>query len=89
MKRDEWYNSPEFVRHRFLNNLASDITHRTQQFNDALALLVEANPEIIFTDRYAIVERQSRIVRLEADKLWTGVRKLLETVAPKEFDKED
>jgi len=88
MKRDDWYNSTEFVRHRFLNNLVAGVGHNVQQLGDALALFVETHPDIIFTDKYALVERQSKVLRLESDKLWKDIRALIDTVTPKEFDKE-
>ncbi len=82
MTRDEWFASPEFIRHKMLNNLASEIGQKVQQFNDMLVLFHEKHPDLVFTDKFAIVDRQQRIVHLEADKLWTAVRKLVETVKP-------
>ena len=81
--REEWYASPEFIKLRFLNNIAAAITHQVQEFNDILQLIIAEKPELTVYDKFSLVERQSRIVSLEASKLWDRARDLADKLTPK------
>ena len=76
MTREEWYNSPDFIKLRFLNNIAAGIQHKTQEITDVLNMLYAENPTLFVCDKFSMVEMQSRIVSLEASKLWERCRKL-------------
>jgi hypothetical protein len=83
MGRDEWYKTPDFIVLRFLNNIAVDINHRAQQLRDVLQLLLAHRPDLAVRDKFALVERQLRIVSLEADRLYAECRNLGEVLTPK------
>lgn len=86
MTRDEWYKSQDFIKLRFLNNMAAGIQHKTQEFNDVLDLILADHPEHFVYDKFTIVERQNRVVALEAKRLWDVVRDLCNKLEPKQFD---
>lgn len=79
--RNEWYNSPEFIVLRMLNNLGQ----KNSQVYDVLKLLVTARPDLYIGDKFNLVERQVRIVGLEASKLWERIRDLEYMLAPHDF----
>lgn len=80
MTREEWYASLEL---RFLNNIAAGIQHKTQELYDVLELILAEKPDLIVFDRFTLVERQAKIVNLEASKLWDYCRKLATILEPK------
>ena len=82
MTKEEWYGSPDFIKLRFLNTIAAGIQYKTQELYDVLELIA-TNPEVTVSDRFNLVERQLRVVNLEASKLWEYCRKLEETLQPK------
>lgn len=83
--RDEWYNSPEFIILRMLNNLAAETGSKASSVYDVLNLLVTARPDLYMGDKFNLVERQLRIVSLEASKLWDRIRDLEHMLAPRDF----
>lgn len=83
MTKEEWYDSPDFIKLRFLNNIAADIQHRTQELYDVLALIATDKEGIIVSNNFNLVERQLRIVNLEASKLWEYCRRLETSLQPK------
>lgn len=85
MTRDEWYKSPDFIKLRFLNNIAAGIEHKTQEIRDVLELILAENPTLLVVDKFGLVERQMRIVRLEASKLWDYCRKLDSFLEPSQY----
>lgn len=85
MTKEEWYGSPDFIKLRFLNNIAAGIHHKTQEFNDVLELILAENPDLLFGDKFNLVERQSRIVNLEASKLWDRCRSLVTFLEPRQY----
>lgn len=82
MTQEEWYASPGFIKLRFLNTIASGIQYKTQELYDVLELIA-AEQEVMVSDRFSLVERQLRIVNLEAAKLWDYCRKLETTLQPR------
>ncbi len=86
MTRDEWHKSERFVKLRFLNNMAAGIKHKTQEFNDALELVLFEDRALSITDKFNLVKMQNDIVNMAADKLWERVRDLVEKLSPREFD---
>jgi hypothetical protein len=76
MTREEWYASPNFIKLRFLNNIAAGIQHKTQELFDVLELILAENPDLFVFDKFSLVERQAKIVNLEASKLWGRCRDL-------------
>lgn len=85
MTKEEWYKSPDFIKLRFLNNMAAGIQHKTQELNDVLELLLAENPDLFVFDKFSLVERQSRIVHLEASKLWERCRNLDSLFEPHQY----
>ena len=85
MTREEWYASPGFIKLRFLNNIAAGIQHKTQELYDVLELLLAENPDLFVFDKFTLVERQARIVNLEASKLWEHCRKLDVLLEPRQY----
>lgn len=89
MTREEWYGSPDFIKLRFLNTIASGIQYKTQELYDVLELIASEKEGISVLDRFNLVERQLRVVNLEAAKLWEYCRKLEATLQPKIEDAKD
>jgi len=85
MTREEWYSSPDFIKLRFLNNIAAGIQHKTQELGDVLALILAENPDFFVFDKFSLVERQARIVSLEASKLWERCRNLDSLLEPRQY----
>lgn len=85
MTREEWYASPDFIKLRFLNNIAAGIEHKTQELNDVLQLILAENPDLFVFDKFSLIERQARIVRLEASKLWERCRNLGSLFEPSQY----
>ena len=85
MTKEEWYNSPYFIELRFLNNIAAGIQHKTQELNDVLNILVTENPTLFICDKFSMVEMQSRIVSLEASRLFESCRKLATFLEPRQY----
>jgi len=83
MTREEWYSSPDFIKLRFLNNIAAGIQHKTQEYNDVLQLILAEKPDLCIYDKFSLCERQARIVSLEASKLWQYSRDLADKLQPK------
>jgi len=69
MKREEWYSSVEFKKLRLFGNVASEIRHKCQYLYDILEIIVADKPELLSLDRFTLMERQLRILQLEAGKL--------------------
>lgn len=86
MTRDEYYNSPEFKTNRLLNNMVHDLKQQTQRIYDVLALVLERKPDLIFFDKFNLVERQLRIVDAEAARLIRETSALEHMLYPKNFD---
>ena len=86
MTKAEWYNSPDFITLRFLNNVAAAIKHQTQEYNDILQLILAEKPELFVFDKFSLCERQSKIVSLEAYKLWDYSSKLATILEPRQYD---
>jgi rubrerythrin len=86
MTKEEWYASPDFIKLRFLNNMAAGIQHKTQEFTDVLELILAEKPDLWVFDRFSLVERQCKIVNLEAAKLWERARKLADSLEPHQYD---
>lgn len=86
MTREEWYASPDFIKLRFLNNIAAGIQHKTQEITDVLQLMLAENPGLFAFDKFSLVEQQARIVSLEASKLWERCRKLDSLFEPHQYD---
>lgn len=82
MTQEEWYASPGFIKLRFLNNIAAGIQYKTQELYDVLELIA-SEQEILASDRFNLVERQLKIVNLEAAKLWDYCRKLETILQPR------
>lgn len=74
--RDEWYSSPSFIILRFLNNIAAGIEHKAFELRDVIDLLLAHEPQLTCLDRFTVVERQLRVVMLEAKRLWSECRSL-------------
>lgn len=85
MTREEWYASPDFIKLRFLNNMAAGVQHKTQELNDVLELILAENPDLFMFDKFSLVERQSKIVNLEASKLWERCRSLATFLEPHQY----
>lgn len=85
MTREDWFRTPDFVILRLLNNLAAELNHKTQPFQDVLNLIAAIEPDIEVSDRFSLVERQLKIVSLETSNLWAYVRKLEEFLGHPEF----
>ena len=85
MTREEWYNSPDFYKLRFLNNIAAGIQHKTQEIGDALNIILAEHPEWFVSDKFSMVEMQARIVALEASKLWERCRSLATFLEPHQY----
>lgn len=85
MTRDEWYKSPDFIKLRFLNNIAASIQHKTQELGDVIELVLADRPDLCVYDKFHLVERQAKIVSLEASNLWSRCRDLAEMLEPKQY----
>lgn len=85
MTREEWYASPDFIKLRFLNKIASGIQHKTQEIYDVLNLILAENPNLAVYDIFSLVERQAKIVNLEASKLWERCRNLGNWLEPYQY----
>ena len=85
MSREEWYRTPDFIILRFLNNMAAEVQHKTQEIHDILELMVTFNPNLAVGDRFTVVERQLRVINLEAGRFWDECRKLDDILSPKKF----
>ena len=85
MTREEWYRTPDFIILRFLNNMVADVGHKTQEIRDILELMEAHRPDLSVMDRFSVVERQLRVVSLEAKRLWDECRKLDELLSPRDF----
>lgn len=85
MTREEWQNSPNFFKLRFLNNIAAGIQYKTQEIKDVIELIIAENPEIIASDKLTLVVDQSRIVSMDAMKLWERCRALVNTLEPSDY----
>lgn len=85
MTREEWYNSPKFVKLRLLNNLVHELIHKNQQVRDLLAV-IDADYGPLVGDRFSLVERQQRIVALEVDKLVGYASRMTDSLSPHTFD---
>lgn len=81
--REEWYNSPEFIILRLFGHLSSETQMKTQEMFDVLSLIVAMCPGLYCTDRFTVVERQLKIVSLEAKRLIDEVSKLSDFLQPK------
>ncbi len=86
MTKEEYYNSPKFFKLRLLNNFATDIKIKAQEFDDILRILLGDNFELSCSDKFALCESQSRIVSLEAHKLCDRARKLADLLEPHQYD---
>ena len=86
MTRDEWHKSPEFIKLRFLGNMGASITSKVQELNDVLELVLAEKPDLWVFDKFSLVERQARIVSLEASKLWERCRELAKSLEPRQYD---
>lgn len=84
--REEWYNSPKFIILRFLNNIAAGIGYKAQELGDVVELLLARDPQLTVLDRFHVVERQLRVVSLEAKRLWDECRSLSALLEPKFCD---
>lgn len=85
MTREEWYASPDFIKLRFLNNIAAGIQHKTQELYDVLELILAEKPNLMVLDRFNLVERQAKIVNLEASKLCGYCRNLDTYLEPHQY----
>lgn len=85
MTKEEWYGSPDCIKLRFLNNIAAGIQHKTQELGDVLALILAERPDLMCFDKFNLVERQARIVNLEASKLWERCRNLDSLFEPHQY----
>lgn len=56
----------------FVHNACSDLVMTVQQQQQVFRLLF--GDQIFLNDRLALIERQMRVMRLEADNLWRMVR---------------
>jgi hypothetical protein len=68
MKREEWYNSPEFKKLRMFNNMTHEVGHLVQRLYDMLHIL-EGDFGPLIGDKFSLYERQLRIVSVEASNL--------------------
>ena len=86
-KREEWYESDKFKALRLANNLCADVGQLVQRIDDALGM-VDVQFELLgaVSDKRCIVDRQLRILRLEADNLWSAVRNLSNSLEPHKFE---
>lgn len=85
MTKEEWYESPDFIKLRFLNNIAAGIQHKTQELNDVLTLILAEKPDLLGLDKFSLCERQLRIVALEASTLWERCRNLGNFLEPSQY----
>ncbi len=85
MTRDEWYKSPDFIKLRFLNNIAAEVQHKVQDLYDVLEILLAERPDLWVHDKFSLAERQARIVHLEAGKLWERTRALESMLVPHQY----
>ena len=85
MTREEWQSSPNFIKLRFLNNIAAGIQHKTQELYDVLELILAEYPDLLVFDKFNLVERQAKIVHLEASKLWERCRALDSLFEPHQY----
>lgn len=86
MKREEWYTSTLFRLLRLINNIIAELTFKSQHLQDLLILLMEKREGIYLSDKFHLVERQMRIVKLETDKLSRYFSDLERTLSPHSFD---
>lgn len=85
MTQSEYYESPSFLITRLLNNKVHGLTQTTQQIADILLLVESIHPGVFLGDRFSVVERQLRIVHLEAQRLIRETSLLEERLRPKTF----
>lgn len=85
MTRDEYYESPSFLITRLLNNKVHGLTQATQQIHDILFLIEGIHAGVFLGDRFSVVERQLRVVSLEAQRLIREVSLLEDKLRPKSF----
>lgn len=85
MTREEWYASNEFKALRLLHNHAHSIGHVVQELYDILSLVLQQNPQLQISDKTSLVERQMRVVELEADRLRDRINDL-ERLAQNHYD---
>lgn len=87
MTRDEWYKSKKWLILRLSNQLSFEIGQRVQQLYDLLNILeAEFGPGLTATDRFNLVERQLRVLGLEATNLTRVMGNLESMLGPKSFD---
>ncbi len=86
MTREDWYRTPDFIILRFLNNMAAGLGYKAQEMRDVLELIASIRPDITYSDKFNVVERQLRVVKLEADRLWTECRRLADMLTPTTSD---
>ena len=83
MKREEYYNSPQFKLIRLLNNMPSKLLFQMQDYSDWLELFQKEFG--YFGDKLTLVERQLRIIHQECQQLNTFVRNLTSSIEPKKW----
>lgn len=92
MKRDEWYESDKFKTLRLLNNLCADMGQLSQRIQDVMGVVDHQFElhEIVGTlsDKRHLLDRQMRIVRLEADNLRNLSEEMTRKLTPTKFDEE-
>ena len=68
--REEWYKTSKFKTLRLINNIAHEIQKKTQHLNDLFQLLNDQyNHELGVLDKVNLVDRQIRVLQLEASNL--------------------
>ena len=85
MNREEWHNSKRFKILRLLNNMSHEITQQVQRANDVLQL-IQSEWDILASDRFNLVERQLRIIGLEARNLCNVESNLSRMLSPAKYD---
>lgn len=86
MTREEWYNSPKFLKLRLLNQLSHSLKHTTQQLHDLLRVLDAEEGPMMVHDKFNLAERQLRVVDLEAVQLARRMDELARFLEPSKFE---
>ena len=87
MTRDEWYKSVEFHQLRLLNNMASEVQFKIQHLYDVVGMIhatqMVDNLAGVISDQFSLMERQLRIVQLEAKNLVDRCNEVERRLRPK------
>jgi hypothetical protein len=87
MSTEDWHKSPKFLKLRMFRNLAFEMDQKAQSLEDLLAIFVAEEGPLagVPSDKVTLVERQIRVIRLEAQKLTEQVMRVEQILSPRKL----